>query len=138
MRDFAQRLIACEARGNKSSGTRPPAAFPVFEKLRPQLATLMGTIGVYSLFLRALTLSRQELDSLRTVQVKADGSLERADEPEVQSDPEDLAEGSVVLLAQVLGLLVAFIGENLTLRLVRDAWPKLSLNDFDFGRSDEK
>ena len=138
MRDFAERLIAYETRGHKSSGTSAPAAFPVCEKLRPHLATLMGSTGVHALFLRALTISRKELDSLHTVQVKADGSLERADELEVQADPEELAEGSVVLVAQLLGLLVAFIGENLTLRLVRDVWPKLSLNDFDFGKGDEK
>jgi len=138
MRDFAERLIAYETRGYKSSGTTPLAAFPVIEKLRPQLATLMGSTGVHALFLRALTISRKELDSLHTVHVKADGSLERADELEVQADLEELAEGSVVLVAQLLGLLVAFIGETLTLRLVREVWPKRSLDDFDFGKGDEK
>jgi circadian clock protein KaiC len=39
--------------------------------------------------------------------------------------------GGVALLAQLLGLLVAFIGENLTLRLVREVWPKAPLNDLD-------
>jgi hypothetical protein len=34
----------------------------------------------------------------------------------------------------LLGLLVAFIGEDLTLRLVREVWPKLSLNNLDFGK----
>jgi len=47
-------------------------------------------------------------------------------------------EGRVVLLAQLLGLLVAFIGEDLTLRLVREVWPKLSINDVNFGKGDEK
>jgi hypothetical protein len=39
----------------------------------------------------------------------------------------------VVMLAQLLGLLVAFIGENLTLHLVRDVWPKVRLDDVEFG-----
>jgi hypothetical protein len=30
-------------------------------------------------------------------------------------------------------LLVAFIGPNLTLLLVGDIWPQISLNDLDFG-----
>jgi hypothetical protein len=47
---------------------------------------------------------------------------------------DDIFEGRVVLLAQLLGLLVAFIGEDLTLRLVREVWPKLSLNNLDFGK----
>jgi len=136
MRDFAERLIAFETRGNKSSGTTNPAAFPVCEKLRPHLATLMGTTGIRSLLSRALTVTREEVDSLRAVQVKADGSLEGLNDLEVHADPEQLAEGSVVLVAQVLGLLMAFIGASLTLQLVREVWPKLPLNDLDFNKRD--
>ena len=47
--------------------------------------------------------------------------------------PDEWFEGRVVLLAQLLGLMVAFIGENLTLRLVREVWPKAPLDDLDFG-----
>jgi hypothetical protein len=72
------------------------------------------------------------------VQVKADGSLEHSGELEVQAEPEELAKGSVVLVAQLLGLLVAFIGETLTLRLMRDIWPKLSANIWDLGEGDRK
>ena len=54
-----------------------------------------------------------------------------------QLDPDEFSEGGVVLLAQLLGLLVAFIGENLTLRLVREVWPKVPLDDLDFGNGDK-
>jgi hypothetical protein len=40
----------------------------------------------------------------------------------------------VVLVAQLLGLLVTFIGEDLTLGLVREIWPKLSLDKSGFGK----
>ena len=46
--------------------------------------------------------------------------------------PEQFIEARIVLLAQLFGLWVAFIGENLTLRLVRGTWPKLPLNNLDF------
>ena len=61
------------------------------------------------------------------MQVNAEGSLEGWDELErgAQVDPDKIAEGGVVLLAQLLGLLVAFVGESLTLRFVLDVWPKL-------------
>src|ERR1035437_4205235 len=95
MRDFAECLIAYETRGNKSSETKTPAAFPVCEKLRPHLATLMGNTGVRSLLLRALTVTREEVDSLRAVQVKADGSLEAADALEVQADPKEIGRAHV-------------------------------------------
>ena len=128
---FAERLIACEISGNESSGTKSPAAFPVCEKLRSHLATLMGNNGVRSLFSRALAQAGGEVPSLRAVQVKADGSLAGLDKPEVQAGAEELAKGGVVLVAQLLGLLVAFIGEKLVLRIVSDAWPKLTLDDLN-------
>ena len=129
MRDFSQRLIAFETRGIKSSGTKTPAAFHVFEKLRPQLATLMGNTGFHALLSRALALARAEAPRLCAVQVKADGSLAAADAPETPLDANEPVEGGVVLLALLLGLLVAFIGENLTQRLLRDVWPKLTVSE---------
>jgi|ERR1022692_3928397 hypothetical protein len=136
MLDFAERLIDCEARGNKSSGTKTPAAFPVCEKLRPHLATLMGNTGFRALLSHALARAEADVPSLRAMQVNADGSLAALDEPEVQADPQERVKGSVVLVAQLLDLLVAFIGETLMLRIVCDAWPKLSINDLDFGKGD--
>jgi hypothetical protein len=134
IRDFAERLIIYETRGNKSFETKTTAVFHVGEKLRPHLATLMGNLGFRALLSRALALANAEVPWLCAVRVKADGSLEGLDEVEAHVDPEEVFEGRVVLLAQLLGLLVAFIGENLTLRLVREVWPKLSFNDFDFGK----
>ena len=134
MRDFAERLIAYETRGNKFSETKTPAIFLIDEKLRPHLATLMGKVGFRALLSRALVLTNAEVPWLGALRVNADGSLQGLDELDAQVDPEKILEGRVVLLAQLLGLLVAFIGENLTLRLVREVWPKLSLNDLDFGK----
>ena len=134
MRDFAERLIAYETTKNKSSETKTRAAFLVGEKLRPQLAALMGNVGFCALISRALALTSAEVPWLRAVHVNTGGSFEGLDELGAQVDPDEIFEGCVVLLAQLLGLLVAFIGENLTLRLVREVWPKLSLSDFDFGK----
>ena len=133
MRNFAKRLIAHEASGNKSA-TNTRAAFHVSERLRPHLAILMGTAGFGALVSRAHALANVEAPWLRAVKVKSDGSLEGLNELETQVDPEKIAEGRVVLLAQLLGLLVVFIGENLTLRIVHEVWPKLSLENLDFGK----
>jgi hypothetical protein len=130
---LAQSLIAYEARGDKSAETKAGAAFRVCERLRPYLATFMGTTGFRSLLARALALANAEVAWLRSVDLKPDGSLEGLHELEARVDREKLEKGSVVLVAQLLGLLVAFIGEKLTLHLVRDIWPKLSLNGFEKG-----
>lgn len=136
LRAFAERLIAYETMGNKSSKSKIPAAFHVCEKLRPHLATLMGNGGFRALLLRALALAGPEVPWLCAVHVKANGALEGWDESDPPIRPAALFDGSVVLLAQLLGLLVVFIGEKLTLRLVNEAWPKLSLNDLDLGAGD--
>jgi hypothetical protein len=128
MQDLAERLVAYEASENSSSGTKTPTAFLVGAKLRPHLAALMGNVGFRALLSRSLALANAEVPWLRAVHVKADGSIEGLDELEAQVDPDEILEGGVVLLAQLLGLLVAFIGEDLTLRLVREIWPKLSLD----------
>ena len=133
MRALSQRLIAYETRKNKFSETKTPAAFHVGEKLRPHLATFMGITGFRALLCRALSLGSTEVTWLRAVQVKADGSVEGLGEIEAQVGPKEMAEGGVVLVVQLLGLLVILIGENLTLRIVREVWPKLPLRDLDFG-----
>jgi len=131
MHSFARRVLACEPPGREPSEAKPPEAFQVFDKLRPHLATLMGNGGFRALLSRALALAKAEVSWLSAVHVKADGSLEGLKELRGQLDSAEFFEGSVVLLAQLLGLLVAFIGENLTVLLVREVWPEVSLNDLD-------
>jgi hypothetical protein len=43
-------------------------------------------------------------------------------------------EAAVGIIAHLLGLLETFIGEPLTLRLVREAWPDVSLGESDRRR----
>jgi hypothetical protein len=125
MRNFAERLIAYEARGNSSPEAKKTVPFLVCEKLRAPLAALMGSGGFRGLLSRALALANAEVKWLRVVHVKADGSLEGLDQLGTQLDADEVFEGGVVLLTRLLELLVAFIGEGLTLRLVTEVWPKL-------------
>ena len=133
MRNFARRLVADEPRENKTSAAKTQADFNACEKLRLNLTLYTGNAGFRALLTRALALAKAEVPWLRAVHVNADGTLEEVEELHAQLDPDELFEGRVVLLAQLLGLLVAFIGENLTLRLVREIWPKALLDHSDFG-----
>ena len=134
LRDVAKLLGAYEARGNKSAEKKPPAAFPVSDKLRPHLATLVGNAGYRALLARALALAGEEVPWLRGLHVKADGTLEGLEEIHAKLGADDFIKGRSILVAHLLGLLVAFIGEGLTLRLVREIWPKVPLDNLDFGR----
>src|SRR5438309_4112022 len=129
MRRFARRIMANETPlGDKSSDVAGQATFQVIDDLRPQLVNLMGVGGFRGLLSRAIALSNEEVRWLRAVHVKADGSLEGFEE-HAQLAPAQFAEGKVVLLARLLGTLVALIGVGLTLRLVLDTWPKLPIGD---------
>ena len=136
LRSFAERLIAYETRGINLPRQKSQRACLVSEKLRPHLATILGNLGFRALLSRALALANADVPWLRAVHVNADSSFEGLDELDAQVDPDEIFEGCVVLLAQLLGLLVAFIGEDLTLRLVREAWPKLPLDNLDAGKGD--
>lgn len=125
MRDIATQLIAFAA-DNEVVATGP-AVFVVCDILRPHLAALMGKVGFRALLSRALALAGAEVPWLVALHVEADGRLSGLDKAGAGLGPEEELAGKVVLLAQLLGLLVAFIGEDLTLRLVRDVWPGLSL-----------
>ena len=133
-RYLAQRLLTYEAVAGKTSKATDSAALRVFAKLRRPLITLAGVAGFRSLLSRALALARAEAPSLSAVQVAADGSLQGLDELEPQIDKDQAGEGGAILIAQLIGLLLTFIGEGLTLRMVQDVWPEAA---FD-GRVSEK
>lgn len=136
MREFAKQLVAFETQVGKAGRLQTPAAFEVCEKLRPHLATLMGKAGFCALLSRALALAALEAPALRAVQVQADGSLGGREEPGTPAEMQKVAEGSVVLLEHLLGLLEAFIGRSLALRMLRDVWPKLTLTETHFSKDD--
>ena len=123
-RYLAQRLLTYEAVAGENSEPAESAAFRVCAKLRRPLITLAGVAGFRSLLSRALTLAQAEAPSLSTVQVAADGSLNGLDEVASQIDKEQPRDGGAILIAQLIGLLLTFIGEGLTLRLVQDVWPE--------------
>ena len=140
MRDIAERLLDGETSEINSVGTAILPAAPVCEKLRAPLAALMGRSGFRTLLSRALARAGQKVPSLRAVRIDAEGALERSNEaaaPLGTAKDKDV-EASVALVAQLLELLVAFIGENLTLRLLRDIWPNLPLNEWNFDMRDNE
>ena len=137
LQDLARRLLAIEAARAQSSDAHVDEAVRVCEKLRVPLVKFAGRAGFASLLSRALALAKAEVPALAAVHVRADGALEGFDEVERTQSAEARGRDAVVLVAQLLGLLVTFIGELLTLRLVRDAWPDVSMNGSN-GRSEAK
>jgi len=44
-------------------------------------------------------------------------------------DKDRAGEGGIILIARLLGLLRSFLGEALTLSLLRNAWPSEAIDD---------
>ena len=130
LRIYAERLIANEMSRNASSKSKPTAAFVVIEKLSPHFGALMGAAGFRALLSRSLVLANAEVAWLRELHVREDGSFEGLNELEAQANRDEIAAGGIVLLARLLGLLVTFIGEDLTLRLLSN------VNDLELSSED--
>jgi len=121
VRFLAERLIAREADDSNLFGP----AVQVFDKFRQPLATLMGECGFQALVSRSLVLATRDIPWLRTVELTSTGDLKELKKLEVQLSPEEITEDRVVIVTQLLELLVKFIGEYHTVRLVRETWPDL-------------
>lgn len=129
--DLARRLLAFEAAHHNSSATGVDGAARVIDELRLRLIKLAGVDGFRALLSRALTLAKAEVPSLNMVQVSADGSLEGFEGIEQSHETGETGEAGKILVAHLLELLVTFIGEPLTLRLVRDQSPDASMDGAD-------
>ena len=128
IQELARRLIVFEAARANSSDAGADVAVLVIGELRMRLIKLAGVDGFRSLLSRALTLAKAEAPPLSTVQVQADGSVEGFDGIEQGQEAGAATQAGIVLVAHLLELLVTFIGEPLTLRLVRDKWPDASMD----------
>jgi hypothetical protein len=126
-KDLARSLLAYVAVAGKVSEPTELAAVRVCEKLRGPLCALAGVCGYRSLLARALTLARAEVPSLGALQVTADGHLQGFEEFASQSDKDHASEGGVLLTARLLGLFLSLLGAALTLQLVRDVFPDLTI-----------
>ena len=131
MRDLAHRLLVYEAGAGEGSESPEPPAIRVYEKLRQSLGEFVGVAGFYSLASRALALAKPEAPSLNTAQVSGDGALQGLIEIETQigMNKDPAGEGGVILIDRLLGLLRIFVGEALTLSLLRNAWPGEAFDD---------
>jgi hypothetical protein len=138
MRDMARRLLEYEAIAAESSESAERVTLRVYEKLRQSLVPFAGIAAFESLASRALALATPESPSLGSAQITADGSSLGEYKPQIDSDKnrtgDDHAdERGVILIARLLGLLLIFLGEALTLSLLRVQWPNDVFDDHSSG-----
>lgn len=103
------------------------AANRVCLKLSVRLARLVSPGGAQAIWARALHLARREFPFLTGVRADPDACFDGLAEHLRGVEPAAADAALQAVLGRVLDLLVGFIGEDLTLHLVREVWPDMPL-----------
>jgi hypothetical protein len=125
LRQLALKVLAQHAGPAAGAEALAAAAHRAYEDLARVSAPLIGQVGLDALTGRALHLAQREYPWLVDAR-----ETERAEEPFTQvilclkrQDPAVDTEAAGAVFATLTGLLVTYIREPLTARLLRKAWP---------------
>jgi hypothetical protein len=125
LRQLALKVLAQRAGSAAGAGALAAAAQRAYDDLAEVSAPLIGQVGVDALTGRTLYLAQRqypwlvhtrEPDQWKGPFAQIVFCLER-------QDPAVATEAAGAVLTTLTGLLVTFIGEPLTARLLRKAWP---------------
>lgn len=99
------------------------------ERLRARLDAMFGADATTALFARAHRLALSEFAWLADLLPNDNGgcSRDRLNSIAAEIGPHQMAEGLAAVLAHNIGLLSTFVGDDLIMPLVRDAWGPASL-----------
>jgi hypothetical protein len=122
MSELARRLVGASQLASRSDAR---AVELVNDNLRACVIRFAGADGFAALLRRAVALAGAQMSVLRAAKVGADGRIEDIEEILAGQDSV-LQESAFAITAQLLELLVTFIGEPHTRRLVREACPEIS------------
>jgi len=102
------------------------------------LETLMGASGLQALLDRAIQITARDHPWLAAVKAgsAADCALSGLSEASEEMSAKQATEGCAALLATILWLLITLIGEDLTLRFVRHAWPNVPFTKLSEGSNE--
>jgi hypothetical protein len=125
---LAKQVLTIEAASRRASDAHAHEAVRVCEKLKISVSRLAGADGWASLLRRSLALARDDVPLLSHVTLKPDCSMDGLEALAAQ-DAQGAVEAGAAIVRHLLELLVTFIGEPLTLRLVRESWPDASLDE---------
>ena len=125
LRRLALKVLAQRAGPGAGAEALAAAARRAYDELAQVAAPLIGQAGVDALTGRALHLTQRQYPWL-----VPPGDPQQSEGPFAQvisslerQDPAVATEAAGALFATFTGLLVTFIGEPLTARLLRKAWP---------------
>ncbi len=132
-RRFARRALVQAAGAEPPDRAQLASAFEALcERLRTRLHPLFGGTAIEALFARALHVARSEFPWLAGVVPRQTQrcSLEGLDTVTADLQPGGIEEGLAAILGHQIGLLSAFIGEDLIVPLVQESWGGVAAEEF--------
>ena len=123
-----RRMLAREAGTGANAPAIAAAARRLAERFAQQLNPLIGDAGVAAICARSLHLAQRNVSGVAAVPASdhSDGPFALLQRSLEQQESPVATEAAVAMLATTAELLASFIGDSLTTRLLREAWP----NDF--------
>lgn len=125
LRPALRRVLTQNAGTGADAQAIAAAALRAYERLAQELAPLIGAAGVNAVCARSVHLTQQEFSWLAPAR-----SAEPRDTPFThvrvlleRQDPALATDAAIAVLATFGELLASFIGNSLTTRLLREAWP---------------
>ena len=125
LRQLAARVLVNKAGPDADAASVAIAARRRFEELAGVLTPLIGQVGIDALAARALHLAQREYPWLGKTRnpEHVEGRLLDVSLSLEHQAPGLAAEAAAAVLARFTALLVTMVGEPLTVRLMRQAWP---------------
>jgi hypothetical protein len=127
-----RRLLAREVGSGSDAPAIALAARRLCERFAQQLTPIIGDAGVSAICSRSMHLAQRQFPSLALTPAPGDGPFGRVQESLQGLEPGVASDAAIAVLNTASNLLDSFIGEGLTTRLLRGAWP----DNFD-GNSQE-
>jgi hypothetical protein len=129
LKSLAQRLLAHEAKKSPSPGKLAEALEVCCQRLHKRLDPLVGAGGFRALLERALFLAKKEHPWLEGVEIQAypGCELKALNEAMTGRQSTEIRETLTIILANVIWLLVTFIGEDIVYGLIEEAWPGMKI-----------
>src|SRR5215213_5960815 len=128
LQKLALRLFEHEASKSGNSDEPVKAIESCCQRLHGRLDRLIGAGGFRALLNRALYLAKKKYAWLEGVGIEDYPGCEFKDLREVVKgkQPATVNEACTLILANVIWLLVTFIGEDITIGLIQEAWTDVS------------
>ncbi len=104
------------------------AQFRVIEQLCAKITEVSGNTGLQTMLSRALSATRADFPWLRSAKASKTGGLVGLDQVHPPPDSEEAMRGELAVLGSLIELLRSFLGDGVTLQLLRSLWPLASID----------